>query len=111
MNKEIEIKNAKIEDTFLGVEDHGILTFMLYLDYGGCGQAAGSYSLGSGNPRQYSSCEIIEKILEIAEAEKWEDLNGKFIRVKCEWNKVHEIGHPLKDKWLNFAEFFKKRTD
>ena len=30
----MEIKNAKIESTMLGTEDHGIMTCYLYLDYG-----------------------------------------------------------------------------
>lgn len=32
-----ETKNARIESTMLGREDHGILTFMLHLSYGGSG--------------------------------------------------------------------------
>ena len=30
----MEIKNAKISSTMLGREDHGIMTFMIYID--GC---------------------------------------------------------------------------
>ena len=40
-----EIKNAIITGTYLGIEDHGILTFWLYLDYGGSGQGFGGYQL------------------------------------------------------------------
>lgn len=30
-----EIRNARIKDTFLGREDHGIMTFQLCLEFGG----------------------------------------------------------------------------
>lgn len=36
---------AKIVNTHLGVEDHGILTAMLQLDFGGSGIAAGGWAL------------------------------------------------------------------
>lgn len=41
----VETKNAKITGTMLGIEDHGILTAMLYLDYGGTAQGFGGYQL------------------------------------------------------------------
>ncbi len=43
----MEIKNAKIEKTTLGFEDHGIMTLFIYLDYGGSGQGFGGYGFGS----------------------------------------------------------------
>lgn len=42
---EYELRNAKIRHTMLGIEDHGIFTFVLDLDYGGSGQGAGMYCL------------------------------------------------------------------
>ncbi|WP_423258771.1 hypothetical protein, partial [Escherichia coli] len=41
---EPEVKNAVITGTMLGVEDHGILSCMIYLDYGGAGQGFGGYA-------------------------------------------------------------------
>lgn len=44
--KELEEKNAIIESTMLGWEDHGIMTFYIGLDYGDEGhQHCGGYSL------------------------------------------------------------------
>ncbi|MCP6727318.1 MAG: hypothetical protein KJI69_04915 [Patescibacteria group bacterium] len=93
----IEIKNAKIDNTMLGYEGHGILSFMIYLDYGGgaC-QGFGGYALG----KEYTTF-VIEGILKTVGVEKWEDLPGKHIRVKLEDGRVVEIGNVLEDKWFN----------
>lgn len=96
------IKNAKIKSTMLGVEDHGILTAFLHLDYGGAGQGFGGYGLGGPFCSAW-----VERVLETVGVEKWEDLPGKHIRVKAEHSKVHEIGNILEDKWFNPAEEFK----
>ena len=113
----METKNAKITSTMLGTEDHGILSFYLYLDYGGSGQGAGGYSLDTpiktGNTflRRVGTAEglsLIMEILEIVGVGKWEDLPGKYIRVQADQAKVHAIGNVIKDKWLNFETFFKE---
>ena len=44
-----EIVNARIRSTTLGVEDHGIFTAWLNLDYGGSGQGFGGWAL-DGKP-------------------------------------------------------------
>jgi hypothetical protein len=117
----IETKNAKISSTMLGIEDHGIFSFYIYLDYGGAGQGAGGYCLDrpiKDDDNKFIKREatamagkIIMKILDIVGVEKWEDLLGKYIRVKAEYDKVHEIGNLLEDKWLNFEKFFKEANN
>lgn len=109
----IETKNARIDSTFLGIEDHGIMTFVLGLDYGDSGhQGAGTYALdewdevNSKRRGMSKSIELIRKILEIVSVEKWEDLEGKFIRVKAEHCKVHAIGNITKNEWLDFKRFW-----
>ena len=118
----IETKNALITSTMLGIEDHGIMSFFLYLDYGDSGhQGAGGYCLdeplkdrngrfirrvGSAN-----GMDLIMKILEVVDVEKWEDLPSKHIRVKAEYTKVHAIGHITKDKWLDFDEFWSEMKE
>lgn len=103
----IEIKNARIKSTMLGYEDYGIMTFMLYLDYGHSCQGVGGYCLGE----EGSSMAVIMEILNIVGVDKWENLTGKHIRVKTTWTKVLEIGNFLEDKWLNFDKFFKESTN
>lgn len=95
----------------LGYEDHGILTYFLYLDYGGSGQAFGGYALDEfarDEERKWSGriptsiCgKSIKEILNVVGVEKWEDLKGKHIRVQAEHSKVHKIGHFLEDKWFD----------
>lgn len=108
----LEIKNATITSTMLGSEDHGIFTFVLHLDYGGSGQGAGCISLDGYDKEtdkrffHPKSMALIARICEIAGVDKWEDLKGKHIRVKADWDYVAEIGHLLKDDWLNFKDFF-----
>ena len=105
----IEIKNAKIASTMLGVEDHGILTCWLYLEYDGGGQGFGGYSLDTPDKARTHEfrrvgcawgMEFINRILAVVGVEKWEQLPGKHIRVKAEHSKVHAIGNIIKDNWF-----------
>jgi hypothetical protein len=107
----METKNAKIESTMLGIEDHGIMTFFLGLNYGGCGQSAGGYMLLSSKPEQDKNAfgiAIIKEILRVVGVTKWEELKGKHIRTKTDYSKVYEIGNIIEDEWLNFEEFAQK---
>ena len=101
-----EIKNAVIEYTFLGIEDHGIFTFTIGLKYEGSGQGFGGYALDSYDKVTDSrigwpvGIEMIRKILEALEVDSWEKLPGKIVRADCEWTKCHGIGHPIKNQWV-----------
>lgn len=109
--------NAKITSTKLGIEDHGIMTFNLQLDYGGSGQGAGGYALcryDKGLQKRVGTADgmdLIMRIMEVVGVEKWEDLAGKLIRVKQEHTKVHAVGNILSEEWLNFEEFFQYRRE
>ena len=103
-----ETTNAKIVSTALGVEDHGIFTAMIHLDYGGRGQGFGGYSLdappvdrdGGRVPTKFGMA-FIAAILKTLEVETWEKLPGTYCRVKADRGCVREIGHLLKDKWFD----------
>ena len=107
-----ETKNALITSTMLGIEDHGILTFRLDLDYGGSGQAAGAYALDAYSEElarrvgTAAGTEFILALLRVLDVRKWEDLKGQHLRVRHSFNGVHAVGHLLKDQWLDFEEFF-----
>lgn len=92
----MEIKNAKIESTMLGFEDHGIFTYMIYVGDGSSGQGFGGYSLG-GN---YTDA-VIKGLLKTVGVDKWEDLKGSFVRVKSEEGRLVEIGHLMEEKWFD----------
>lgn len=108
----MEIKNAKIKSTMLGVEDHGIMSFYLHLDYGGAGQGAGGYALdeySKGQEKRIGApfgIELIRSILDVVGVETWEDLPGKYIRARADHGKVYAIGNMLNNTWLDFGIFF-----
>lgn len=109
------IKNARISSTMLGREDHGILTFMLYIEFdSGISCGVGGYVLDEYDPKSETrifkakSMEVISKILEVVGVNSWEDLPGKYIRFEDNgWGSyVTKIGNIMEDKWINFPEFF-----
>lgn len=74
--KIMEIKNVQITKTMLGREDHGILTFMIYVKCEGWSCGVGGYALDYYNKelgeRVYSakSLEAISKILDVVGVDK-----------------------------------------
>lgn len=112
----MEIKNAKISSTMLGREDHGIMTFMIYIDACGLTCGVGGYCLDEFNSATQTrvfraeSMEVISKILEVVGVDEWEDLPGKYIRI--EYNglgtTVTKVGNIIEEKWLDLEEFFGK---
>jgi hypothetical protein len=113
------VENAKISGTMLGNEDHGIFTAMLYLDFGGSGQGFGGYGLDAWQQEESyrrditgAGTEFIKQILYIVGVDKWEDLKGKYVRVKREddnWSSpIIAIGNIIEDKWFTPKEWFKQ---
>lgn len=95
----IETRNAIITSVTLGLEDHGILTAYLHLDYGGTAQGFGGYNLQATGANYCAH--FVRRCLETVGVNEWNDLAGKTIRVKAEHIKVHAIGHIVKDKWFD----------
>jgi hypothetical protein len=112
----MEIKNAKISSTMLGREDHGIMTFMIFIEFEHVACGVGGYALDQCGKdyetRIFSAkgMEAISEILEVVGVSKWEDLPGKYIRFKDNgWGStIDEIGNIMEDKWFNLREFFSK---
>jgi len=86
----METKNATISSTFLGFEDHGLLTFQIHMKYFNGGQSFGNYQ---------SKVEHIEGILNALDERAWEDLPGTACRVRCDQAHIESIGHFLKESW------------
>ena len=89
-------KLARIESTFLGIEDHGILTSWLDVKYEeGGNQGVGMYSFDQrdkdskkiiGHP---SAAIWLRNVLEVAGVDEWDKLPGKMLYVlteEDEWN-------------------------
>lgn len=111
-----EIHNALITGTMLGVEDHGIMTFFVYLEWDGGGVGFGGYALDEYDQELKKrvgvgySMDLLKQIMEVVGVETWEKLKGKHVRVDSEgWGgKALGIGNLLKDKWIYPEEFFKQ---
>lgn len=111
---EITEKNAIIESAILTIEDHGCLSACITLDYGGSVQGFGGYALYL--PKSWKHHEknssyaghFIYRILEIAGAGEWKQLQGKTVRVRASHDKVHAIGHIIKNDWFDPSVDFAK---
>ena len=116
-----ERKNAVIESTMLGVEDHGILSCWLNLKYDGSGQGFGGYSLDGpkkdaagkflGRFGTAYGAEFIRLILATLKVERWEKLPGTPLRVEADHSHVYAIGHYIDDRWFRPETDLKKFID
>lgn len=112
------IENVKITNTFLGKEDHGILTCYLTIEGAGFGVIIGGYALdGYDKEKQkriptQQGFELINRILEVVGVSSWEELNDKHIRIErnSPFGKVTKIGHLINNEWLDFKTFFEEIT-
>lgn len=114
------IKNAVIKSTMLGREDHGIMTFILTINFDSCMSfGVGGYCLDAYDPKtetrvfKAKSMEVISKILDVVSVNYWEELPGKYIRFEDDgWGSmVTKIGNIMEDKWLDFKEFFSAKGE
>lgn len=99
-----EIRNAKIKSTMLGIEDHGILTAMITVDFGGSQQGFGGWAFDKydGKTRVGTAwgMEWIRRLLETIGVEKWEDLIGQVVRIRSTDGLISSIGHIIEEKWF-----------
>lgn len=108
-------ENARIKNVSISMADHGCLTFGIIVEGCGWGCNIGGWTLGHG----YCGADYFDstgaglvammKIMDVVGVEKWEDLQGKYIRVESDgWGStIHKIGNILKDDWFDIREFFK----
>ena len=112
-----QIENARITKASITMADHGCLTFWVYLEGGGWGCGFGGYCIGHGflgsdtfEAETGKGLEAMMRIMNVVGVEKWEDLEGKYVRCKTEgWgDTINEIGNILKNQWFNIKDFFAK---
>lgn len=105
-----EIRNARISGTFLGVEDHGILTAYVNLEWQGGGQSFGGYALDEWSPGAKTrfgtayGMEFVKRTIATVGAASWEAMKGKHVRIDHDWGKVYSIGHITDDEWFTPEE-------
>ena len=97
----VEIKNAMIENVRIFVEDHGILTSFLTLNYGGGSvQGFGGYDL-----REKMSPWLLN-LFRVFGVDDLVSLKGMPCRAEADWGKVYRIGHFTEDRWFNPSEMW-----
>lgn len=99
-DNEITIWNAIIKSTFLGIEDHGIFSFMLTLEERSQGQGFGGYEL----KYEKYGIPLLETILKIVGVTSWEELTGKYVRVISSHCKVYGLIHITDDTRYFFID-------
>lgn len=115
----IEIRNAKIASTTLGVEDHGIFTCYLFCEWSGCGCGFGGYALDQYDHTSKErvitahAAQVIPEIMKVVGVSKWEDIPGKYIRIVETGlgGGIIKIGNLLEDKWFSFKEWFAEERE
>ena len=113
----MEVRNAKITDTKLGREDNGIFTCVIFVEFDHCVCGIGGYCLDGYDEnleeRVFSdkSMEAISRILDVVGVDNWEDLPGKYIRIKDDGlgSTIDEIGNLMEEKWFNIRDFFQSK--
>lgn len=109
------IKNGRIIKTMLGREDHGILTFKIYVEHECCTVSGiGGFALDRRDRETgrliftASGLAAISKILEVVGVKTWEDLLNKYIRFEYDRSalSITKIGHITEDKWVELRDYF-----
>lgn len=112
----MKIENAKITDVSISMTSYGCLTFYLTLEGYNWDTCYGGYYIGKGylgadefSAENGGGLVAMMRIMDTIGVEKWEDLVGKYCRVKTEgWGStVKVIGNIMKDQWFDIDEFFK----
>ena len=103
------IRNARIEEAQLFIDDHGFLACVIKLDYGSSSQGFGIFELY--NPaicQDAFAGHFLMSVMRIADVYDWKYLIGKIIRVKVDDGLIKSIGHVIKEDWFTPTDFFKK---
>ena len=113
-----EIQNAVIKSTFLGVEDHGLLTGSITVEGPGWGQGTGHgifdaplLDSAAGRPgrRDFGiTGEYVKRMCAAVGVDNWEQLKGKHVRVRRvePYSDITAVGHFLEDKWFSVTDLF-----
>lgn len=112
-----KIFNAQIKSTSLGPCDGPAFTLYLSLDIqDGGGVCIGGIALDEYDEKKEErvgsayGMNVIKRVLEVAGVRKWEELVGKYIRIKCGGigSEVTKFGNLMKDDWMDFTTFGKE---
>jgi len=89
----MDIINAKIKYSFLGVDENSSLYCQIAFE----GKNGSSYTTSK---IVFSNISFIKDILNTLEVRSWEELSRKFARIKTDDKRVVAIGNLIEDKWV-----------
>lgn len=112
-----EIKNARIKNVILTMEDHGVLTLYLVLEGDHWGVSVGGYVLGKGHvgAKEFegspAGIEYIMRMMDIVGVPRLSQMEGKYVRAALKgWGEpVKIIGNVIEDRWFDGETFFKDK--
>lgn len=115
-NDGYNIENAIIKSVDLSMADHGWLVLTMDVEGDGLGCVYGGYGLGKGFvgasnfEGSKNGVEYLMRIMNIAECDTFNQLEGKYIRVATKgWGEpIKIIGNLVKDKWFDARSFFEE---
>jgi hypothetical protein len=91
---------GKITSTFIGFEDHGILSVSLHFDYGSAAQGIGHRCFGSHDESRdpegwrrghEMGMDFIRRLLLACGVNQWEKLKGRTVFVTRDWTEIQKI--------------------
>ena len=102
-------RNAQIKRATLHVEDHGILTVSLVLEWPGCAVCWGGYALDRYDHALKQrigtawGLTFIQRVLSTVGVSSWDKLEGKYVRIVDGGlgSRCTVIGHITEEKWLD----------
>jgi len=93
---ELETVNTRIDRVYLGWEDHGLFTAVIYTLGGSRGQAFGNRVMND----PVFALEFIKRTMDAVGVQEWGQLTGKFCRIQADSVHIHAIGHIIDDRWF-----------
>lgn len=100
----IEVRNARISDVFLGTQDHGIFTCMITVDYGSSTQGVPALDL------RKNASEYLIQLLNTFQVDSFDKIKGQFCRVQTDGGMITHIGHIVADVWLDARQCLLVKT-
>ena len=114
-----EIHNAQIVKAELSGWNDGysMLTYFLTLDMdNGYSLGYGMCNLGGNGQKTYAAEDIL-KLMEVAGAKDWCDMEGRYVRIEYESEglgttaKNKRLGHITKDIWHDVNKIYRKEIE
>lgn len=97
-------RNAIIKSATIDMDDHGVLTAWIQLDYGHSGQGFGGYILYSPTTKKDCTGKFLWRVMEVIGVSSWSQLVGKAVRVRHDNSTVKSIAQIIGDEWFTPAE-------